>query len=676
MRPPVLNIKSFQFNRLTSLHVALLGLFFLLSSNCTFASDTSPTPAPRTPTSQALTTATPDIATPTPTLPPDSIQFITVATGKYHACGLQEDGTAVCWGRNDKKQLQTPEGVKFQQITAGLDFSCGITDLGTIKCWGSESHNDPQIPDGTFTAIDAGRSHICALDEKGIAICWRGETQPPNNISFTEIGAGHGHICGLTRNGDLQCWGSNHAGQSEPRNGPFNALAVGLHNTCVLREDNSTFCQGENYAGQSNPPDTIFKKIATGWEHGCGITQSGNLQCWGAGQASNKNTRMSAPDGDFTQLSIGWRYNCGIRTSRYVECWTQPNPDPSVSSSLNLTEALSGQTFVQPVELFSMPDGSLAVVERTGSITAYSPGEDARTILDLTDKTECCRGEIGMLSAALDPEFDGYPFIYIYYHVKNIAEEGVLARLARFTVTDGYADIQSQLVLLDVPQPSQWHNGGAIRFGPDGMLYLGFGDSGEGNKVQDLTTLRGKIIRINIRNASKEKPYYIPEDNPMIGIPNARHEIWAYGMRNPWRMNFDSQGRLFLGDVGGSDQEEISIANAGANLGSPIFEGKMCMAPESTCAKLEDKAVAPLATLARDEACAIIGGIHYQNDAYLFGDLCSGQVWKLEQDTESAWQMTKLAKVNRPILSFATDANSNIYILTDNGPILRLESNE
>ena len=324
-----------------------------------------------------------------------------------------------------------------------------------------------------------------------------------------------------------------------------------------------------------------------------------------------------------------------------------------------------------------------------------------------------------MFSAALDPEFDEFQFLYVYYSLEGNAEEDERrARLARFPIVDGRAIETEELVILDFPRPREIfrHYGGAIRFGPDGMLYLGVGDRQCLECPQKLDNLYGKIIRIDVRGATAEMPYRAPDDNPFVERPDARPEVWAYGLRNPWRMAFDdNEGALWVGDVGKSTQEEVSIVERGDNMGFPIFEGVDCLPvskeptederrilAEYECGQLEgirQPVIAygryygcpPDATCPRElgfhppvvygfpPRCAVVGGVVYRGAAmpwldgvYLFGDFCSGQVWALDGDADSGWRMVQIADLPHSLTSFGVDASGEVYVLTFDGPILRL----
>ena len=462
--------------------------------------------------------------------------------------------------------------------------------------------------------------------------------------------------------------------------GPFTDIGIGLRHTCAIRTDGSAFCDEESrhhYLQHSSPPlSTKFVQISGGWHHTCGITEASDIECWGSGTRGAPGERLSAPEGKFTAISIGWRNSCALRPNGRADCWKQPDvQNPSV-----LPEAFGGVKFEQPTDMFSLPDSMFAVVERKGIIIAYSDEPNAappQTILDLTDLTVCCNDESGMFSAALDPQFEEFPFLYVYYRVMSrhaYGEDmpGLASRLARFRVESGRAIRDSELTILDVPMPRKWHYGGAIRFGADEMLYLGIGDNSSDEKAQSLQSLLGKVIRIDVRGATPEQPYRAPPDTSLWTSPEALPEIWAYGLRNPWRMDFAPDGRLFIADVGVVKQEEISLAAAGANLGWPICEGNACREGVETDAS---GFTAPIFTYGREDGCAIIGGVTAPrlNHGFVFGDYCSKRIWLLEQDGQEGWRARILAQSAGGILSFGIGADGTVYVLTLGNPIMRLQ---
>ena len=330
------------------------------------------------------------------------------------------------------------------------------------------------------------------------------------------------------------------------------------------------------------------------------------------------------------------------------------------------------------------PGGGLAMLSRPGMITLLSDGK-RHTLLNLVDATQQKGAEDGLLSMALSPNFDEQPFLHVYYSVRDEAK----TRLARFPVQDGSVVRDDELVILDIAQPTMSsHNGGSVRFGPDGMLYLGLGDGGgyDGFELaQDLNNLLGSIIRIDVRDISEETPYRVPPDNPLVGVPDALPEIYAWGIRNPWRMSFDQEtGALWVGDVGEDKLEEVNIIRSGGNYGWGIFEGELCRHyTEDYCAEQAPSMVAPVFTYengGESGGCAIIGGVVYRgtaipwlDGAYLFGDFCTDKIWALEGSPESGWQVHEIQTGARLLTSFAVDDAGEVYLLFHGKhPVLKL----
>ena len=357
----------------------------------------------------------------------------------------------------------------------------------------------------------------------------------------------------------------------------------------------------------------------------------------------------------------------------------QASPDAPADAqpgALEFVEVLDGRNFEQPIELAAWPSGGLLVAEQRGGVSLYLDDGSVRGVLDLSAQVTF-GGERGLLSLALDPQFAEHPFLYVWYSPRGTNT----ARLSRFPVEGTLADPDRELIILEVAQPYPNHNGGAVRFGPDGMLYLGIGDGGAADDPhrhgQNRSTLLGSIIRIDVRGASAEFPYRIPPDNPLLGIAGVRPEIFAWGMRNPWRMSFDDEtGALWVGDVGQNRVEEVGVVAPGGNHGWNVFEGGECFGRDEDCAALDH--IPPLATYGHALGCSVTGGVVYRGvelpwlqGAYLFADYCSGRIWALKE-IGGEWQMRELAHLDARIASFGVDAQGEVYLLTFNGPILRL----
>jgi len=258
------------------------------------------------------------------------------------------------------------------------------------------------------------------------------------------------------------------------------------------------------------------------------------------------------------------------------------------------------------------------------------------------------------------------------------------ARLSRFPVINGQVVRDDELVLLENPGLYDFHQGGNPRFGPDGMLYLGIGDGTCSECARFPDTLLGKIIRIDVRGASVEQPYQIPEDNPLLNDPKARHEIWALGLRNPWRMAFDPKtDRLWVADVGAGYEEEVSIVTRGAHLGWPLYEGFLCRrGPSEICDEVAETTL-PLVSYNHSHGCAVIGGVVYRGarfpqleGAYLFGDLCSGRIWALVDDGSEGQTMLEIANLDAQVVSLGLDEDGEVLVLAFGGLVLRLVESE
>lgn len=361
----------------------------------------------------------------------------------------------------------------------------------------------------------------------------------------------------------------------------------------------------------------------------------------------------------------------------------EPRPTPTfapVADPVPVTVVPAYETVVldRPIEVLSYPLGGyeIALADQGGLIFGVREGE-AFELLDLSERVLTGGNEEGLLSVALDPQFSTNSHVWLYYS----AAEPRRTVLSRFTANaDGAIDPGSELVVLEQEQPAGNHNGGSIRFGPDRMLYLGLGDGGnqgdpDGNG-QNVGTLLGSIIRIDVSQASADEPYVIPDDNPFVGQEGARGEIFAYGLRNPWRMSFDSaEGDLWVGDVGQGSFEEVDRVQAGDNLGWNAMEGNECY--EGDCDP--SQYVAPVAVYDHSGGrCSVTGGVVARRAAatgvegtYVYGDYCSGELWALRSDTDGSAGPVLIADQLGSISSI-TQVGNQVYILVFGEPMYRL----
>jgi glucose/arabinose dehydrogenase len=354
-----------------------------------------------------------------------------------------------------------------------------------------------------------------------------------------------------------------------------------------------------------------------------------------------------------------------------------PRPDPLLD--LVAVEVAAGLD--QPVQLSAPPaDARLFIVEQPGRIRVIRDGNLlARPFLDLTAIVGS-GGERGLLGMAFDPAYAQTGHFWVNYTGLDGA-----TRIERYAVSadPDLADPASARLVLRVDQPYSNHNGGLIAFGPDDMLYIGMGDGGSGGDPlghgQNLGTLLGAMLRLDVRSAD---PYGIPADNPFLGTAGARPEIWAYGLRNPWRFAFDAQsGLLFIADVGQSTREEINAVPAstgGLNYGWNIMEGATCHSATSCNAA---GLTLPIHEYGRADGCAVTGGVVYRGTrlvglqgTYFYSDYCRGWLRSFRVVSGAAtqhrsWDPGPLGNV----VSFGEDAAGEVYVIDIGGSVFRLE---
>jgi glucose/sorbosone dehydrogenase len=331
--------------------------------------------------------------------------------------------------------------------------------------------------------------------------------------------------------------------------------------------------------------------------------------------------------------------------------------------------------FDLPVHVTHAGDGSgrLFVVEQRGRIRILNGGVPLATpFLDIVSRVTCC-GEMGLLSVAFPPGYAGKGYFYVDYTTTiNNQLKSVVARY-HLTGNPDVADPNSEEVVLTVDQPFANHNGGQLAFGPDGFLYVSLGDGGSagdpGNRAQNPGELLGKILRIDVE--SGVAPYAVPSTNPFVGVAGYRPEIWALGLRNPWRLSFDRlKGDLWIGDVGQGAWEEIDFQPAasigGENYGWRVMEGAHCFNPSTGCN--QTGLVLPVAEYSHGVGCSVTGGMVHRNAAeaaldgiYFFGDYCSGRIWGL-RPAGPGWQVKLLLDSPFNISSFGEDEAGRLYL--------------
>lgn len=380
--------------------------------------------------------------------------------------------------------------------------------------------------------------------------------------------------------------------------------------------------------------------------------------------------------------------------------------------ALQLVNAFPGQKkFDRPlyVAFTSVAPGHAFVVEQNGrvwQVPREGDGEGERTpFLDFYDRIlhpkSGGHNEEGLLGFAFDPSFADNKHVWLYW-TEKIGETTYERRgrtrtralgqsvIARYDVEDAdgvlSVDPDSELRVFELEQPYGNHNGGTIEFGPDGMMYVAIGDGGSANDPhghgQNRTTLFGTILRIDVRNATADEPYAIPEDNPFYKMSSARNEIWAYGLRNPWRITFDREtGELWCGDVGQKDWEEVDRIVKGGNYGWNLREGSHEFPPGRDDSNDPDGLIEPIAEYGRRAGISITGGYVYRGKAipalqgwFVYGDFATRTIWAVHSEAKGVDdEVIKLGTAKGPLASFAETPDGELLIACYDGRVYRIE---
>jgi glucose/arabinose dehydrogenase len=359
-------------------------------------------------------------------------------------------------------------------------------------------------------------------------------------------------------------------------------------------------------------------------------------------------------------------------------------------TTIQLEQVASGLT--SPVTVTNAGDGSarLFIVQQTGQIRILSGGTLLPTpFLDISALVSCC-GERGLLGLAFHPDYTNTGFFYVDY--TNVAGDTVVARYEVSATDPNVADPDSAQTILTQNQPFANHNGGQLAFGPEGYLYIALGDGGsagdpQGNG-QNLETWLGKLLRVDVNGddfpGDPDRNYAVPPDNPFVGIAGL-DEIWAYGLRNPWRCTFDrATGDLLIADVGESNWEEINFqpaaSDGGENYGWNVLEGRHCFSdvPPGSCNDfLNGGSMLPILEYDHSLGCSVTGGYRYRGQLYpqldgiyFYGDLCSGRVWGATRQGDGTWVSEELLISGFMISTFGEDEAGELYIASYSGGAL------
>jgi glucose/arabinose dehydrogenase len=354
-------------------------------------------------------------------------------------------------------------------------------------------------------------------------------------------------------------------------------------------------------------------------------------------------------------------------------------------NSFWVKEAFEGIEFDRPLDIQNAGDesGRIFIVEQRGRIyfvDIHNPSE-ARLFLNIEDRVDDGANEMGLLGLAFHPDFSANGYFYVNY---TDNKGTVVSRFDLSSIDPNQADPDSEYLIMAFDQPYSNHNGGQIAFGPDdGYLYIATGDGGSSgdpqNNSQNRQTLLGKILRIDIDRQEEGLPYAIPPDNPFKeNIQGYREEIYAYGLRNPWRFSFDPKtSRLWAADVGQNKIEEINIVEKGKNYGWNIMEGSLCFNPPSGCdtSGLE----LPIFEYEHPIGRSVTGGYVYRGQrlpiiygAYIYADYVTGMIWGLWYEEGEEIQNYTLVETDLRISSFGIDEENELYISAFDGKIYYL----
>jgi glucose/arabinose dehydrogenase len=356
----------------------------------------------------------------------------------------------------------------------------------------------------------------------------------------------------------------------------------------------------------------------------------------------------------------------------------------TIFAQYNFEVAFPNLTFSNALNLQNSGDGTnrLFVVERAGIIKVF-PNESnvsaTKVFLNITDRVTS-GGETGLLGLAFHPDYENNGYFYVNYTAPNPLHT-VISRFQVSSQNPDSVDKNSELILLTYDQPYSNHNGGCVAFGPDGYLYISAGDGGSGGDPlgngQSITTLLGKIIRIDVNNPQSPLNYGIPVDNPFVDSTNVniRKEIFAWGMRNTWRFSFDPVTTwLWAGDVGQDAWEEVDVIQNGKNYGWRCYEGTHPYNLSGCSGTYEQ----PIWEYPHSEGYSITGGYVYRGQnvlelygKYIYGDYGTAKVWSIEYDGTNPAVNTLVTTAAGSITSFGVDENNELYLVSFNGKIYR-----
>lgn len=345
--------------------------------------------------------------------------------------------------------------------------------------------------------------------------------------------------------------------------------------------------------------------------------------------------------------------------------------------NVQLVDAFPNLTFNKPLHMTNMGDNRNFVIQQDGKIIVFQNDSNAATskvFLNISNKISSSSGEEGLLGLAFHPNYASNGYFYVNY----TAPSPLRTVIARYKVNNSdpdKADSLSEYKILEVNQPYSNHNGGTVMFGMDGYLYIGMGDGGSSgdpsNNAQNLQVLLGKMLRIDINDTTASRRYLIPPTNPFYNNPTAgKEELYAWGLRNPWKFTQDATtGLIYVGDVGQNAWEEIDILQNGKNYGWRQMEGFACYNPSSGC-DTSGKTLPIKAYGHTSGNCSVTGGYVYRGarrpelrGAYIYGDYCSGMIWMLRYNNGVVSSDSLLTQKNILLSAFGVDRNNELYFI-------------
>ncbi len=424
--------------------------------------------------------------------------------------------------------------------------------------------------------------------------------------------------------------------------------------------------------------------------------------CGGGGSSSaSKSSIVSDSSQPATQSSAS--FSSSVQTSSSAQTvgisarpsnktCLAPRPISTGDARINWSPVFPSLPVIrQATGLIQAPgdDSTWYALRQSGTVVRFpndSTANQLETPLDIEDRVDFQDSETGLLGMAFHPQFATNRYVYFYYMGRNTSDK-LESRVARYQFNaSGTIDKNSELILLRFDQPFSNHNAGQLAFGPDGFLYIASGDGGSGGDPQqngqDKRNLLGKILRIDVDRVADGKNYAIPADNPFLDDEDAR-EIWAYGLRNPWRFSFDKEtGELWTGDVGQGAWEEINVITRGGNYGWGDMEGDSCYSGRPGCTT--DNKITPVLSISHSTGvCSVIGGFVYRgadypaiHGRYFYTDYCLKTMQSLTRSASGEATVTSHGSTPGNIISFAQDNNGELYALAQSGAgsqILRLQ---